>query len=77
MGCPCGGAYEWNETLEVLVCIKCGRHSGYQRVPTYEEVLNENILLRKMLEDICECHDDFAEKKSKARELLGNASHKR
>ena len=50
MGCPCSGTYEWNESLQALVCTKCGRYSTHQPMPGYEELLAINKELKAELE---------------------------
>ncbi len=70
MACTCGANYKWVKEMEALVCVDCGRHSPYQRMPSYGEVVTQNNNYRKMLEDICECRGDLDSMIDKARKLL-------
>ena len=70
MGCACGGSYNFVKEFNSLVCISCGRHSPYQCMPSYEEVVVQNNNYRKAIEDIVECRGDLNHLIEEARKLL-------
>lgn len=70
VGCPCGGAYSFVKDLGALVCVDCGRHSPYQRMPSYGEVVALNNQYRKALENIIESTDNRDYYIEEARKLI-------
>ena len=70
MACPHHPDKAYVNVNGSLICPVCGRHSPYQHAPSYSELFNQTSILRKMLEDICECQEDRDELIDKARTLL-------
>lgn len=65
MGCSCGGV--WNpDTGQCSLCSKVGPYKSI----SYADLLSENAMLRKIIEDLCECDDHGDEIRKQAREYL-------
>ncbi len=69
VGCDCGSPYELDDN-GILVCCNPahGKIAPYQ--PVKNDFIIENTALRKVLEDIVECHDNLIELIKEAREIL-------
>ncbi len=69
IGCDCGFPYELDDK-GILVCCNPahGKIAPYQLVKN--DFVPENTALRKVLEDIVECHDNLIELIKEAREIL-------
>lgn len=71
MGCPHHNK-AYIKRAGKWVCPDCGYVSPYQ--PTdHADLLKENIQLRKILEDICECHEGLSALIEEARNILNNS----
>ena len=74
MPCINGGSHDFkNEVIDGIlraVCAQCGHISPYLPRQSYEDLVNQVNLLRKTLEDICECQGNLDELIDKARIIL-------
>jgi len=70
MPCLNGKVHDYQLENDQYVCHRCGRVSLHQPGPSYDELLRENVNLRKALENICECRGDLDEQIDRARTLL-------
>ena len=50
MGCHCGGKYDLIKGE--LRCVDCGCYSPHQPLPTYEQLLQENLELKEQIAKI-------------------------
>jgi len=67
MPCICGTEYV--KVGDKSVCPKCGHVRGYKQIDIVQ-VLKENVRLRKLVEDMCECSGDLKGLVEEARRAL-------